>query len=211
MFLLLLLFITAITAKVIEFSDTPLSCRSLQCPDGSSCMEMPEGAFCWPVFVKQTQVQASIDEPPAAIATTRPPKSSCSSINCAPDEQCVNAFDGPTCRRVTFDLSTKWITTTTPSSWSPESIEEPRTISVFVERSTPSSFFHSHTASPPAPPSSPHWTESKLNSAEMPPSSFRKPSVPNSCDIVHCPSGQTCFMKEVKCFTVPCHPVPYCK
>ncbi|GMS79993.1 hypothetical protein PENTCL1PPCAC_2168, partial [Pristionchus entomophagus] len=205
--LFLLLSITAINAKVIDFSDTPLSCRSLQCPDGSSCMEMPEGAFCWPVFVKQTQVQASIDFPPAEITTTRPPKPSCASLQCSPDEQCVNAFDGPTCRRVTFSLSTKFITSTPPSSspslWSPEPIEIPS-----ISFNLPST-----RGFPPAPPSTFfHTIESKaIESGEMPPTFFRKPSVPNSCDRVRCPEGQNCYMREVKCFTVSCMPVPYCR
>ncbi|GMR58939.1 hypothetical protein PMAYCL1PPCAC_29134, partial [Pristionchus mayeri] len=211
--LLLLLAFTAASAKVIDFSDTPLSCRSLECPDGSSCMEMPEGAFCWPVFIKQTQVQASIDLPPPDIGSSRPPKPSCSSFLCSPDEECVNTFDGPTCRRVTFDLSTKYMTTTTDSPWLPLPLEEPVTESTFEERETPSPVlsFRSLGPSPPAPPS--HWRHSvqSVESADMPPSSFRKPSVPNNCDRVHCPVGQTCFMKEVKCFTFPCMAVPYCR
>ncbi|GMT10189.1 hypothetical protein PFISCL1PPCAC_1486, partial [Pristionchus fissidentatus] len=211
---LLLLLSSAVNAKVMEFHDTPLSCRSLQCPGESSCMEMPEGAFCWPVFTEQTQVQASQDSfpPDIELPLDRPPKPTCSSINCAPDEQCVNTFDGPTCRRVVFDLSTKFITTT-PRPWSPEPVESPRSITVFAERE-PSAIFETQSADSASFRSHPkdlHLTESKaVENAEMPPTSFRRPSAPKSCDTVKCPPGERCEMRDVKCLTGSCPRVPFC-
>ncbi|KAF8386132.1 hypothetical protein PRIPAC_75274, partial [Pristionchus pacificus] len=37
------------------------------------------------------------------------------------------------------------------------------------------------------------------------------PSLPPSCASVRCPRGQTCRMKEVRCYSGPCPPVPTCQ